>query len=671
MRRDFAYNEVFINFQNMKKQIVVLCLLVFWLWLSLPSAHTQAGLLQIYFVDIGQGHATLIVSPTGKTLLVDGGPEGSGSSTIVPLMKSLGLTALDVMVATHYDADHIGGLDEVARAFPPGRAYDSGDLTATSNGVVSNYLNAIRPVRTTIRPGLVLDLGGGAFATCIVVNGDLISGGRVGIFGRRDQFDQLGNSSSVGLLIQFGDFDFFVSGDLSGGGNNTTDVESTVGQLVGDVDVLQLNHHGSSTSSNPVFLNALKAEVGIVQAGRDNSFSHPTIEVIDRFINTTPTSGITPMPPDSNSQSPRPPFVYQNQPSPDSTLASDQGIVAGGTFMIQTEGQSYEIRGAHLVTQTFPTDGAERGIRTDFAPSVIVSPAEVIPAAGQAVPVGLQIADDSGAVESVTVSFSVNAGEQTPLEVRQFSNTTYSATIPGQTNGTLVQYRVRARDGAGQVSEVYGGYFAGTTPIQSLRANDSFGLPRYLGFPVRISGVVTAGSGIFASQNNSIYVQDTTGGINFFQVAQQATPVATGDVVIASGRLMLFNGVLELDATNPLPNVPFTSPFRISKTSGGGAVDPIVKRIADIGEATEGLLVRIEGVRLSGFIPPNGSDNLTITDGTGQLTLRIVGTTDIPGMPTPEGRFSIVGVIGQFDRFRPFNQGYQILPRNRSDFILP
>jgi beta-lactamase superfamily II metal-dependent hydrolase len=659
--------------KDMKKRAVAFCVLFCWLLLVIPLAQTQESLLRIYFVDIGQGHAALIVSPTGKTLLVDGGPDGAGTSAILPLMQSLGLAALDVIVATHYDADHIGGLDEVAAAFPPGIAYDSGDLTVTNGSFIIQYLNTIRPVRARIRPGTVIDLGGGAFATCITVNGDLISGGRVGIFGRNDQYDQLNNSASISLLIQYGDFDLFISGDLTGGGNNTTDVESTVAQFVGDVDVLQLNHHGSATSSNATFLTALKAEVGIVQAGRNNSFGHPTIEVTDRFINTTPTSGIRPTPPDDDAPANRLPFVFQNQISPSGSSVSHQGIFARGTIILETDGQTYSIRGGRLPRIPFTSDGAEAGVRTDFPPSVISILTPIVPRADERVLIQAQIADDSGVIDAATLAYSINGGPKIMSDMNRLSSIDFTATIPGQPDGTLVRYSVTARDGAGQVSVARGGYFAGTTPIQALRVNDDWGVPQFLDFPARIAGMVTVGNGTFSSTNTDGYVQDATGGINVFQLRSQNPQLTMGDMVTVAGRVALFNGVTMLDIANPIPNVPFTSPFGITNISSGGDATPVVRTLAQIDESVEGMLVRVNDVRIvEGAIPANGSNgNLVIADATGELTLRVLRETEIPGMATPRGTFSLIGIVGQFDRFRPFHQGYQMLPRNRSDLILP
>jgi hypothetical protein len=86
-----------------------------------------------------------------------------------------------------------------------------------------------------------------------------------------------------------------VSGDLTGGGSTSTekspDVETWVGQLAGDVDVAQLNHHGSTSASTQKFLNALQAEVAIAETGSTNTFGHPNRETVNKFLNTPTTSG--------------------------------------------------------------------------------------------------------------------------------------------------------------------------------------------------------------------------------------------------------------------------------------------------------------------------------------------------------------------------------------------
>ncbi len=634
----------------------------------------QEATLRIFFPDVGHGHAVLVISPAGRTLLIDGGPDGAGNAVLVPWMRDLGLSRLDVMIATHYDVDHIGGLDEVAAAFPPAVAYDSGDLTAPRESrFFIEYVSTIGAARRTIRAGEVIDLGGGVRATCLVVNGDLLSGGRVGIFGRSDPFDQVDNSASIGLLIQYGDFDLFIAGDLTGGGGVTTDVESTVAQLVGDVDVLQLNHHGSATSSNATFLSRLKAEVGIVQAATANPFGHPSVEVVDRFVTTTPTSGLTPIPPDGDFPLPRPPVLFQTQASPPSDArVSQQGFVAEGTIAMETDGRQYTVRGERLLPRTFPTDGAERGVRTDFPPTILMRTSPIVPQAGEAVLLMAQIADDSGQIRSTRLTVSVNEGEPMPIPIARFSQTLFVGEIPGQPDGALVRYCLTAEDEVGQATTACGLYFAGITPIRALRAVDAWGVPRYEGAVARIVGTVTVRSGAFHRTQTDVFVEDETGGIRVFELRSQSQWVNLGDRVLATGRVKSFNGLLELDITNPLPVPPFPFPFGIRVLSRSDTEPaPRPARIADVGEALEGQLVRIEGVRIiQGAIPPSGNAQLTITDGTGTTTLRILGSTDIPGLPTPTGPFTLIGIVGQFDRFRPFTRGYQILPRRRADVVL-
>src|SRR3954470_15717363 len=111
----------------MKKHLVGLCALVLCLLAQRPHAQGPAAQAQIYFVDIGQGAGTLIVSPTGKTLLVDGGPPGGGTK-IAGLLDTLGITTIDYTVVTHYHIDHMGGMIEVLNAGRvAGLSYDNGD----------------------------------------------------------------------------------------------------------------------------------------------------------------------------------------------------------------------------------------------------------------------------------------------------------------------------------------------------------------------------------------------------------------------------------------------------------------------------------------------------------------------------------------------------------------
>jgi beta-lactamase superfamily II metal-dependent hydrolase len=257
----------------MRRAFLRLFPVVFVLALLLAPAGPAAE-LTIHCIDVDQGDATLLVGPDGTAMLIDAGKTGMGYSTVIPLLNSLGITHLDAMVASHYHEDHVGGLDEVANGgFFPDAAYDRGTYGGTpGTSAYSQYASAIASVRRTIAAGDVIDLGGGATATCVVVNGYLLGGGQVNISGSA-QFE---NSASVGLLIEYGDFQYLTMGDLTGGGYSTTDVEGPVGNIVGDIEVLRVSHHGSSTSSDLSFIQSITPDVALISVGADNAYGHPT-----------------------------------------------------------------------------------------------------------------------------------------------------------------------------------------------------------------------------------------------------------------------------------------------------------------------------------------------------------------------------------------------------------
>ena len=134
-------------------------------------AGPAAADLAIHCLDIGQGDATLIVSPSGQTMLIDGGPDGSGTGVIVPYLSSLGTTELDYMVATHYHSDHIGGLDEVYHYIGVAETvYDRGWSYPSS--YYDTYAMIVSSQRQPILEGQVIDLGGGVTVTCLGLNGN-------------------------------------------------------------------------------------------------------------------------------------------------------------------------------------------------------------------------------------------------------------------------------------------------------------------------------------------------------------------------------------------------------------------------------------------------------------------------------------------------------------------
>lgn len=236
------------------------------------STQASAQQLRIVHIDVGQGDATLIVGPT-RTLLYDGGLTGSGTK-IRSVMNSLGIASIDYFVAGHYHADHIGGIDELINGGIPVNlaSYDRGGTYASQT--YTDYVNAVGAKRSTIALGQVIDLGGGVTLTCVAVNGTTAQG-NVTPTGENDR--------SVALVLRYGTFDYFIASDLTGGGSSTGDVETKAAPAAGDVDVLHVGHHGSTTSTNQTLVNTLKPEHAVISCGDGNSYGHPTQTILNRL----------------------------------------------------------------------------------------------------------------------------------------------------------------------------------------------------------------------------------------------------------------------------------------------------------------------------------------------------------------------------------------------------
>lgn len=330
-------------------------LLVFLLFYS---EATFSDLL-IYHLDVNMGDATLVVdTKSGRSLLVDAGNRSYGRDVVAPTLKSLGINKLNYIVATHYDADHIGGIDELFDAGIRAEiVYDRGDFThrttTTSKGRVTQYgeyLSSIGTHRKTLIP------------QCLVINSvtkadiflgvdtriEVVAAGGVALRNdcttntkiSRDKItnNKKDNDLSIAMVIHHKGFSYFIGGDLTGGGNGKTDMESLITSRVGDIDVLKLSHHGSSTSSNMSFLKTLMPEVVTISVGDggvNRRYKLPTQNVLDRLttLHTVPD-------------------VYLTHRGEGGEV--DKQTVVNGNIIIYTNGSGYTVNG--VVYQTDETE---------------------------------------------------------------------------------------------------------------------------------------------------------------------------------------------------------------------------------------------------------------------------------------------------------------------------
>jgi beta-lactamase superfamily II metal-dependent hydrolase len=217
-----------------------------------------SGSLHLHFVDVGQGDATVIQTPNGQTVLIDGGETNTG---IVQYLQSLGIQRIDLMIATHPHSDHIGGLVQVLQTFPVSKVVTNGQLHTTST--YEHFLDAIgfaQAEYVEVKRGDLISLDGITFHVLNPLsnsNSDL-------------------NENSVVLQFAYGSTTFLMMGDS---GADTESALLSAGFPLKST-ILKVGHHGSTSGSTQAFLNAVRPEIALYSAGIGNSYHHPAPQTI-------------------------------------------------------------------------------------------------------------------------------------------------------------------------------------------------------------------------------------------------------------------------------------------------------------------------------------------------------------------------------------------------------
>jgi competence protein ComEC len=262
--------SIFQKFSWKTLAIVFVVVILVWVFVSIEGRGNK--FLEIDFYDVGQGDAIFIETPNGKQILVDGGPD-------LTILEKLGRELpfwdryIDLVILTHPEYDHIGGLIEIIKRYKIGGILTTGVVRNTAE-----YKEWKRVIKEANIPIYIAQAGG-------VINlGDdmelLILHPFENLAGQ--EIKKSNNVSIVAQLV-YKDFELLLTGDIEKKVERAL-VNSGVNL---ESDILKVPHHGSKTSSTKNFIQAVNPIVAIIQAGKDNSYGHPHQSVLDTLSEIT------------------------------------------------------------------------------------------------------------------------------------------------------------------------------------------------------------------------------------------------------------------------------------------------------------------------------------------------------------------------------------------------
>ncbi len=246
-----------------------LATLLVWAWITGAASLDDCRCVQIHFLDVGQGDAALLRTPAGRWILIDGGPRtpvrDAGRSIVVPFLRRHGAAGLALVVATHGDADHLGGLPAVIAAFPPRLVLEPGE--PLGRPLYLEFLAAV-------------EASGAAWHAARAGDRFVVDGLRVDVVSPDSAWlaePVEVNEHGVVVVVSYGRTRVLLQADAG------LPVEWRLQGRVGPVALLKVGHHGSRSATGDAWLDELRPGDAVISVGARNTYGHPAPEVVARL----------------------------------------------------------------------------------------------------------------------------------------------------------------------------------------------------------------------------------------------------------------------------------------------------------------------------------------------------------------------------------------------------
>lgn len=242
------------------KHLSILIIFTTFIILSTKAYAEPQPEMKVHFIDVGQGDSILIETPSNKIILIDGGPPKAGK-TVIAYLKSKNIEKIDILIATHPDIDHIGGLPDVMKSIKIDRIIDSGKLHTTR--AYLKYINQIRKQKIPVNMAKENE----RIRLDPMINIQILN-----------SYERMknNNQSSIVLKVSYDEVDFLLMGDVE------REQEKALLETKNmQAEIIKIAHHGSKTSSSFSFLQKVKPKVALITYSKKNEYGHPVSRVIE------------------------------------------------------------------------------------------------------------------------------------------------------------------------------------------------------------------------------------------------------------------------------------------------------------------------------------------------------------------------------------------------------